>query len=232
MTSAGVRTGAAGATRPLLHCCAADPAASVIPVLVFGYGNPSRGDDALGPRLIERLQGLQDRGQLSGVELLTDFQLQIEHVLDLVGRERVILVDAALGLSEPYRLTPVDSVHSQGTAPGLAPIPAPIPEPPQPEHQCQRQLQDQVQVPDQVQAQRPARSSPPSLGWTTHQLTPVALAHLYSSLYGQPPKLEQLAIGAEAFALGTGLSEQAESNLRAASTRLLEELQVGSVQQP
>lgn len=60
------------------------------PVLVIGVGNPSRGDDALGPTFVERLAGLPD------VDLLTDFQLQIEHALDLTGRTRVFFVDASL----------------------------------------------------------------------------------------------------------------------------------------
>lgn len=69
----------------------------VAPTLVFGYGNPSRGDDALGWRLIEQLDALRAAGRLAGVDLLSDFQLQIEHVLDLRGRTRVIFVDAELG---------------------------------------------------------------------------------------------------------------------------------------
>jgi hydrogenase maturation protease len=73
----------------------ADPA----PILIFGYGNPARGDDALGPRLIEALAAEQARGRLPGVDLLTDFQPQIEHVLDLRQRRRVIFVDA--DLSQP-----------------------------------------------------------------------------------------------------------------------------------
>lgn len=80
-------------------------------ILVFAYGNPSRGDDALGPLLIEELAGLQQEGRLAGVELLTDFQLQVEHALDLVGRERVIFVDAAHAGPEPFaftRLTPAE----------------------------------------------------------------------------------------------------------------------------
>lgn len=64
------------------------------PVLVLAVGNPSRGDDALGPAL---LQWLADQGVADGgaVELLTDFQLQVEHALDLQGRRAVLLVDAA-----------------------------------------------------------------------------------------------------------------------------------------
>lgn len=62
------------------------------PILVLGIGNPSRGDDALGPAFVDRL--VADGPE--GIELLTDFQLQIEHAMDLVGRERVVFVDAAL----------------------------------------------------------------------------------------------------------------------------------------
>lgn len=78
---------------------------TVRPVLVFGYGNPSRGDDALGPLLIECLEGRQRTGGLEEVHLLTDFQLQVEHALDLQGRDQVIFVDAAAEGSEPFALT-------------------------------------------------------------------------------------------------------------------------------
>ncbi len=80
------------------------------PVLIFGYGNPSRGDDALGPALIARLEAFQatrGAGQPPPWDLLTDFQPQPEHALDLVGRERVILVDADVSLAVPYRLEPI-----------------------------------------------------------------------------------------------------------------------------
>jgi hydrogenase maturation protease len=86
-----------------------EAAAPVAPTLVFGIGNPSRGDDALGPMLIERLEREQTAGRLPGVDLLTDFQLQPEHALDLRGRERVIFVDASLRGTEPYRLLTVDA---------------------------------------------------------------------------------------------------------------------------
>jgi hydrogenase maturation protease len=64
------------------------------PLLVVGIGNPSRGDDALGPALLQVLHaaGAEASGQ---VELLTDFQLQVEHALDLDGRAAVLFVDAA-----------------------------------------------------------------------------------------------------------------------------------------
>ena len=65
---------------------------------MIGIGNPSRGDDALGPLLVERLEALS----LQDTELLTDFQLQIEYVLDLAGREEVVFVDAAVSGAAPF----------------------------------------------------------------------------------------------------------------------------------
>lgn len=73
------------------------------PVLVLAAGNPSRGDDALGPALAARLEA----AALPGVEVLVDFQLQVEHALDLAGRQRVIFVDAALDAMPPFELRPV-----------------------------------------------------------------------------------------------------------------------------
>ena len=73
--------------------------------LVLGWGNPSRGDDALGPMFVERLDALRP----PGVACLTDFQLQVEHALDLRGCERVLFVDASmrLGSGEPFKARPL-----------------------------------------------------------------------------------------------------------------------------
>lgn len=75
------------------------------PILVFGWGNPSRGDDALGPLFVERIEALN----LPGVECLTDFQLQVEHALDLRGRQRVLFVDASINAAAPYALSRVEA---------------------------------------------------------------------------------------------------------------------------
>jgi hydrogenase maturation protease len=71
---------------------------SVAPTLVFAIGNPSRGDDAVGPLLAARL----DAAGVPGVEVLVDFQLQVEHALDLAGRKRVIFVDACVDAEAPF----------------------------------------------------------------------------------------------------------------------------------
>ena len=79
------------------------PPPGVAPLLVLAVGNPSRGDDALGPLAAQRLAELA----LPGVEVLTDFQLQVEHALDLLGRSAVVFVDAAAGGEAPYELRPL-----------------------------------------------------------------------------------------------------------------------------
>lgn len=76
------------------------------PLLIFGYGNPSRGDDAIGPLLLDRLEALD----LPYVELLTDFQLQVEHACDLQERERVLFIDASVSCAAPYAFS---RLHAQ-----------------------------------------------------------------------------------------------------------------------
>lgn len=69
------------------------PIPSISPWLFLAVGNPSRGDDALGPRLIEHMTRIE--AAADDVEFLVDFQLQVEHALDLQGRMGVLFVDAA-----------------------------------------------------------------------------------------------------------------------------------------
>ena len=66
--------------------------------MVFTWGNPSRGDDAIGPQIYDLLI----KEALDDVDVLTDFQLQIEHVVDLEKRERVIFVDASVSAKAPF----------------------------------------------------------------------------------------------------------------------------------
>jgi len=73
------------------------------PLLVFGWGNRSRGDDALGPLFVDRLR--EAMAGRADIEWIDDYQLQPEHALDLVGRERVLFVDASLSCSPPFALS-------------------------------------------------------------------------------------------------------------------------------
>lgn len=89
------------------------------PILVFGYGNPSRGDDAVGPLLLDYLAEHLD---LSNIELLSDFQLQIEHALDLQGRDLVVFVDASVDCAEAFTFSPLNSAKDHSyTSHALSP---------------------------------------------------------------------------------------------------------------
>lgn len=82
-----------------------DGSHSPAPVLIFSYGNPSRGDDALGPAMFDMLEAYQrETGTLHGVDLLTDFQLQIEHAVDLENRRYVLFIDASVSCRAPFEL--------------------------------------------------------------------------------------------------------------------------------
>jgi hydrogenase maturation protease len=77
---------------------------AIAPVLLLAIGNESRGDDGLGPLLLRRLGVWLDANGLGGqVELIEEFQLQIENTLDLKGRELVLFIDAGKDTPAPYR---------------------------------------------------------------------------------------------------------------------------------
>lgn len=82
-------------------------------VAVIAVGNDARGDDALGPLLLSRVA----EADFPGVQAQLEFQLQVEHALDLAGADLVLFIDAAHGLRrhcvlselEPARATPAFS---------------------------------------------------------------------------------------------------------------------------
>ena len=81
---------------------------STKPILVFGYGNLSRGDDALGMLMLEHIEA---RFSLETIDLLSDFQLQIEHALDLENRELVVFVDASVKSETAFEFTQLQPIR-------------------------------------------------------------------------------------------------------------------------
>ena len=80
------------------------------PILIFAIGNESRGDDALAPLLLRRLDAWLEAGSIAArFELLEDFQLQVEHAADMVGRELALFIDAGLDTPAPYSFYRVQS---------------------------------------------------------------------------------------------------------------------------
>ena len=73
------------------------------PIVVFAVGNPSRGDDAIGPVLHGQLgKWLKNQNLSEQVELIEDFQLNIEHALDLQGRQLALFIDAGENTPAPH----------------------------------------------------------------------------------------------------------------------------------
>ncbi|MDP2805647.1 MAG: hydrogenase maturation protease [Gallionellaceae bacterium] len=86
------------------------------PVLIFAIGNESRGDDALGPLLLRKLDmWLQEQGEIENstlalplngggdvFELLEEFQLQVENAMDMKGRRLVLFIDAGIETELPF----------------------------------------------------------------------------------------------------------------------------------
>ena len=89
------------------------------PVVVLAAGNRSRGDDAIGPLLLERLAAwLAAAGREGEFELIDDYQLQVEHALDLQGRRLALFIDAGWRTPAPlafYALAPGPDAAPAGT---------------------------------------------------------------------------------------------------------------------
>ena len=74
-------------------------------IIILGCGNPSRGDDAIGPALLDRVVRWICLHPEKSVAAVEDFQFQVEHSLDLEDRDLVLFVDAAVSGPDPYALT-------------------------------------------------------------------------------------------------------------------------------
>jgi hydrogenase maturation protease len=149
-----------------------------IPLLVFAIGNESRGDDALAPLLVRQLQSVVNGNR---IEFIEDFQLQVEHVTDLVDRSAVLFVDADMSCEAPFHLSQISAAQDDS--------------------------------------------------YTSHAMTPFALMHTFSQVYGSPPPpCYLLRVRGYGFELGEDLSAEASANLRQASAianRWLTDISVG-----
>ncbi len=77
-------------------------------VLLTAWGNTSRGDDALGPLLLQRLEEWASSMGIAGrFEWIEDFQLQIEHALDLEGKTLALYIDAGQDTAAPFSFSPI-----------------------------------------------------------------------------------------------------------------------------
>ena len=73
-------------------------------ILVYGYGNPGRQDDGLGPALVGRLE----EERIPGVATDSNYQLQIEDAVAVSESDTVIFVDAVVRGEEPFTFTELE----------------------------------------------------------------------------------------------------------------------------
>lgn len=83
------------------------------PLLILAWGNESRGDDALGPLFVQQLHERLPPDARAQTEFLDDYQLQIEHALDMVGRRQVLFIDASLACTPPFEVTQLQAQRDE-----------------------------------------------------------------------------------------------------------------------
>ena len=67
-------------------------------IYVYGFGNPGRQDDGLGPMIIDKL----DKENIEGITTDSNYQLNIEDADNISKSDIVIFVDASLDAEEPF----------------------------------------------------------------------------------------------------------------------------------
>lgn len=82
-------------------------------ILIYGYGNPGRQDDGLGPALVDHLKEWIRRENISNVELDSDYQLNVEDSLTISEKDIVVFVDASIEDIDDYCLTKVSPEGSK-----------------------------------------------------------------------------------------------------------------------
>ena len=80
-------------------------------ILIYGYGNPGRQDDGLGPAVVAAMETRAD--EFPHVEYDCNYQLNIEDAMNIREYDAVIFADASLDCNEPfefYRLEPAKKI--------------------------------------------------------------------------------------------------------------------------
>jgi hydrogenase maturation protease len=81
-----------------------------IKVLVYGYGNPGRQDDALGNEMVNKIAEWVEKHQIKNVEVDSNYQLNIEDAERISAKDIVIFVDATQEEEiHEYKFTHLDS---------------------------------------------------------------------------------------------------------------------------
>ena len=82
-------------------------------ILIYGYGNPGRQDDALANLLVDKLQDWIDNNNIEGVYTDSNYQLNIEDAEIISHYETIFFADASIEDIENVKLTEVEANNSK-----------------------------------------------------------------------------------------------------------------------
>ena len=74
-------------------------------ILVYGYGNPGRQDDGLGPVAADAVAAWK----FDAVDTDSNYQLNIEDGALLAEYDKVLFIDASITAPEPYEVYPLEA---------------------------------------------------------------------------------------------------------------------------
>ena len=77
-------------------------------ILLYGYGNPGRQDDALGAKFIEKIETWINENGFDNIETDTNYQLNIEDAATIADKDLVIFIDATIEEIETIKFTKVE----------------------------------------------------------------------------------------------------------------------------
>ena len=73
-------------------------------IYVYGFGNPGRQDDGLGPAIIDKLES----DGIKGIVIDSNYQLNIEDADNISICDKVIFVDASIDADEPFSFNKIE----------------------------------------------------------------------------------------------------------------------------
>ena len=77
-------------------------------ILIYGYGNPGRQDDGLGPKLIELFEAeKKENNDFQVVDLDSNYQLNIEDADNIKDYDLIIFADASKTCNEPFEMNEI-----------------------------------------------------------------------------------------------------------------------------
>jgi hydrogenase maturation protease len=83
-------------------------------ILLYGYGNPGRKDDGLGPILVDLIEKWVIKNEINNISVDSNYQLNIEDAYTIRDYDIVIFIDASIEEIDDFivtRVQPSDKVN-------------------------------------------------------------------------------------------------------------------------